>query len=159
MRATEFLLEATGGIMNILRRELPGWPDYIIKDMVYTTINNQKDLEEKIEHVRWLATQISSWKFYPKMPLTFDMLSQDTQKKMKVDRNFGSKNPFGVVNDEQRSATADTIVGSKGMENLPPVIMVKEADGLDLWEGWHRTMAAFRSHPEGFKINAWIGQK
>lgn len=30
MRAQEFITEARGAVMDILRRELPGWPDYVI---------------------------------------------------------------------------------------------------------------------------------
>jgi hypothetical protein len=44
------------------------------------------------------------------------------------------------------------------MENLPPVTMIQHSNGLELCEGWHRTMAAFRLNPEGFYVNAWIGQ-
>ena len=157
MKASEFIVEYRGGVMQTLRKELPGWPDYIIKDMVYCKLNSEADLAGKIEHVKWLATVVSSWKFYPKMKLTFDMLSADTQKGMKVYRNFGEKNPDNVPNDVERSKNAEEIVKLKGMENLPPVIMLKQADGLELWEGWHRTMAAFRLSPNGFYINAWVG--
>ena len=51
------------------------------------------------------------------------------------------------------------LVQEKGIENLPPVIMLQGPKGLELTEGWHRTMAAFRQHPDGFRINAWIGQR
>lgn len=59
--------------------------------------------------------------------------------------------------DRARLKHAIELVKSKGMENLPPIIMLQHANGLELVEGWHRIMAAFRLHPEGFRINAWIG--
>jgi len=158
MRAQEFLLEYRQGVMQLLRKELPGWPDYVIKDMIYTKLKNPDDLTSKIKHVRELAQEISSWRLVQRMPLTFDMLDPQTRYKMKTKRAFGDKNPFLVPRDRERLEQAIELVKAKGMENLPPVIMKQTAGGLDLWEGWHRTMAAFRLHPEGFQINAWIGQ-
>jgi len=45
----------------------------------------------------------------------------------------------------------------QGHGRSPPVIMLQHANGLELMEGWHRIMDAFRLHPKGFRINAWIG--
>jgi hypothetical protein len=157
MRAQEFIVEAREGVMNILRQELPSWPDYVIKDMIYTKIRSEEDIVSKIEHVRHLAKEIQSWKLAQRMPLTFDMLDPTTRYRMKIKRNFGEKNPFLVPNDRERFEHALQLVQEKGMENLPPVIFKQTANGLDLWEGWHRTMAAFKLHPEGFQVNAWIG--
>jgi hypothetical protein len=157
MRAEEFIVEAREGVMNILHKELPGWPNYVIKDMIYTKIRSEEDLVSKIEHVRNLAKEIQSWKLAQQMPLTFDMLDPTTRYRMKIKRNFGEKNPFLVPNDRERFEHALQLVQEKGMENLPPVIFKQTANGLDLWEGWHRTMAAFKLHPEGFQVNAWIG--
>ena len=156
MRALEFLYEYRQGVMELLRKELPGWPDYVIKDMIYTKLKTPDDLTSKIEHVRYLAQEARSWRLVQRMPLTFNMLDPETQSKMKQ-RKFGDENPFKVPNDRERFEHALQLVKEKGMENLPPVIFKQTPQGLDLWEGWHRTMAAFRLHPKSFKINAWIG--
>jgi hypothetical protein len=156
MRARDFITEVPQGVMNILRRELPGWPDYVIKDMVYNKLKSPQDLESKLEHVRHLAQEVKSWRLVQGMPLTFNMLDPETQRRMKL-RRFGDENPFKVPNDRERFEHALELVKSKGMENLPPVIIKKTAAGLDLWEGWHRTLAAFRLHPKMFRVNAWIG--
>ncbi len=156
MRAQDFVTEYRQGPMELLRRELPGWPDYVIKDMIYKKINTPGDLTDKIEHVRELAKEARSWRLVQKMLLTFDMLDSDTQSRMKQ-RKFGDANPFKVPNDRDRFEHALALVKEKGMENLPPVIFRQTAQGLELWEGWHRTMAAFRVNPKGFRINAWIG--
>jgi hypothetical protein len=156
MRAQEIITEYRQGPMNILRQELPGWPDYVIKDMIGAKLNTPKDLENKIEHVRELAQEVKSWRLAQQMPLTFDMLDPETQRKMKL-RKFGDENPFKVPNDRERLEHAIELVKSKGMENLTPVIFKQTPAGLDLWEGWHRTMAAFRLNPNGFRVNAWIG--
>jgi hypothetical protein len=62
-----------------------------------------------------------------------------------------------IPRDRERLEQAIELVKTKGMENLPPVIMLRQPDGLELVEGWHRTMAAFRLYPKGFSVNAWIG--
>jgi hypothetical protein len=158
MRAGEFVAEVAKGVMDILRDELPGWPDYVIKDMVYSKIRNPDDLEMKLDHVRELSQQVGSWRLVQQMPLTFDQLDPDTRYRMKVKRDFGNKNPFLIPNDRERLERAIELVRTQGIENLPPVIFLQTDKGLELWEGWHRTMAAFREHPKGFRINAWIAQ-
>ena len=157
MRANEIITEVQRGVMDILRDELPGWPDYVLKDMVIAKIRTPDDLMMKLEHVRELATMADQWRLVQRMPLTFDMLDPTTRYRMKIKRDFGNKNPFMIPNDRERFEQALELVKAKGMENLPPIIMLKTAKGLELWEGWHRTMAAFRLHPEGFLVNAWIG--
>ena len=156
MRTRELITEVPQGVMNILRDELPGWPDYVIKDMVYKKISSPQDLDMKLDHVRELAQEVSSWRLVQNMPLTFSMLDPDTQNRMKL-RKFGDANPFKIPNDRERFEHALEFVRTKGMENLPPVIFRQTANGLDLWEGWHRTLAAFRLHPKMFRVNAWIG--
>ena len=156
MRARDFITEYRQGVMDLLRRELPNWPDYVIKDMIYAKLNTPGDLTNKIEHVRELAQEVKSWRLARQMPLTFDMPDPETQRRMKL-RKFGDVNPFKVPNDRERLEHAIELVKAKGMENLPPVIFKQTPGGLDLWEGWHRTMAAFRLNPNGFRVNAWIG--
>ena len=152
--------EARQPVMDILRRELPGWPDYVIKDWVYQKIQSPIDLEGKLNHVREIGKMVqpNSWRLHRKMPITFDMLSNKTRYFMKTKRQFGERNPFMVARDRERLEDAIRLVREKGIQNLPPVIMLQQPDGLELVEGWHRTMAAFRQHPEGFQVNAWIGQ-
>lgn len=156
----ETVTEAREGVMEILRRELPDWPDYVIKDWIYQKIQSPIDLEGKLNHVREIAKMVqpNSWRLHRKMPITFDMLSNKTRYFMKTKRQFGERNPFMVARDRERLEDAIRLVREKGMENLPPVIMLQHPNGLELVEGWHRTMAAFRLHPEGFRVNAWIGQ-
>jgi hypothetical protein len=155
------LAEAREGVMrNVLRRELPSWPDYVIKDWISSRVKNEEDLKNLIGWIRELnkTVQPNSWKLHQKMFLTFDMLNARSRYFMKIKRAFGDKNPFLIPRDRERLESATELVKTKGMENLPPVIMLQHANGLELCEGWHRTMAAFRLHPEGFYINAWIGQ-
>ena len=169
MRATEFivegvsegLLEAREGTMReIIRKILPTWPEYVIKDWISSRIKNQEDLKNL---TGWLVdlnkmVEPNSWKLHQKMFLTFDMLNPRTRYSMKTKRQFGARNPFLIPRDEERNANAEQLVKTKGMENLPPVTMIQHSNGLELCEGWHRTMAAFRLHPEGFYVNVWIGQ-
>ena len=169
MRATEFivegvsegLLEAREGTMReIIRKILPTWPEYVIKDWISSRIKNQEDLKNL---TGWLVdlnkmVEPNSCKLHQKMFLTFDMLNPRTRYSMKTKRQFGARNPFLIPRDEERNANAEQLVKTKGMENLPPVTMIQHSNGLELCEGWHRTMAAFRLHPEGFYVNAWIGQ-
>jgi hypothetical protein len=157
----EGLLEAREGAMReVIRNALPSWPDYVIKDWISSRIKNEEDLKNLIGWMGELNKMVepNSWKLHQKMFLTFDMLNPKTRYFMKTKRQFGARNPFLIPRDEERSANAEQLVKTNGMENLPPVIMLQHNNGLELCEGWHRTMAAFRLHPEGFYVNAWIGQ-
>ena len=153
------MVEYRRGVMDILRDELPDWPDYVIKDWIGGRIKNQEDLDNTLGWVRELSQRVqpNSWRQVQKMPLTFDMLYPKTRYMMKTKRQFGDSNPFMIPRDRERLEQALELVKTKGMENLPPVIMLQHPDGLELVEGWHRTMAAFRLYPKGFRVNAWIG--
>ncbi len=160
-KSNEDVSEAREGPMReILRKMLPGWPDYVIKDWISSRVKNEQDLKDLKGWLGELNKQVvpNSWKLHQKMQLTFDMLSPKTRYMMKTKRQFGARNPFMIPRDEERSADAEQLIKSKGMHNLPPVIMLQHANGLELCEGWHRTMAAFRLNPNGFLVNAWIGQ-
>lgn len=156
MRAIEFLKEYRKGLMRQIRQNMPGWPEYVIRDMIYRKIANSEDLKR---HEGWYlekAKEISKWDFEQGMMLNMSMMSPATKSMMR-DREFGDKNIWHIDKDEERMINAYDIVKQKGMENLPPIIMIKTPQGYDLWEGWHRTMAAFKLHPGGFKVNAYIG--
>ena len=157
----EDLSEAREGTMReIIHKALPDWPDYVIKDWISARIKDQSDLKNLQGWMVELGKMVqpNSWKLHKKMFLTFDMLAPKTRYFMKTKRQFGARNPFMVPRDAERSENAEQLVKTKGMENLPPVIMLQHSNGLELCEGWHRTMAAFRLHPEGFYVNAWVGQ-
>jgi len=144
------------GLFKRFKQELPGWPDYVITDMIYTKIDNVSDFNGKMELIQELRDQIKSWNLHQNVKLTFDMLDGDTQRMMK-ERKFGSLQHKDIPNDLERSEAAEKVIKTKQLQNMPPVIMVKRMDGYDLWEGWHRTMAAFRLSPDGIIVNAWIG--
>jgi hypothetical protein len=149
-----------GSLREIIKKILPSWPDYVIKDWISTRVKDQEDLRNLQGWLGELNKMVkpNSWKLHQPMFLTFDMLAPKTRYFMKTKRQFGARNPFMVPRDAERSENAEQLVKTKGMENLPPVIMLQHPNGLELSEGWHRTMAAFRLHPEGFYINAWVGQ-
>lgn len=156
MRADEFITEYRKGPMRQIRQQMPGWPEYVIKDMIYKKIKNSEDLKT---HQNWFlekAQQIENWEFERGMMLNMSMMSPATKSMMRT-REFGDKNIWNINKDEERMINAYDIVKQKGMENLPPIIMIKTPAGYDLWEGWHRTMAAFKLYPGGFKVNAYIG--
>jgi GNAT superfamily N-acetyltransferase len=154
------LFEAREGVMQLIRQYLPGWPDYVIKDWLAHKVDGRKSLEDMKTDLKWLHNYVVNWKFYPKMPLTMDMMNPDTRYRIKIKRNYGRKNPWNIPDDEKRMTKAHQLVRDKGMENLPPILLTKTPQGFELMEGWHRTMAAFEqalaNNPNGIVVNAWI---
>jgi hypothetical protein len=157
MRATEFITEYRKGPMRAIKQMAPHYPDYVIRDMLYRKIQNSNDLISQKGYIEEKAKQIDHWEFERNMFLNFSMLSPATKDAIKNTRQFGDKNPWKIDKDEERMINAYDIVQQKGMENLPPIILVKTPRGYDLWEGWHRTMAALKLSPGGIKVNAYIG--
>lgn len=151
------LNEYRKGPLRAIRQMAPHYPDYVIKDMLYKKIRNSDDLLTQRRWIEDQAKKIDHWEFERGMFLNLNMLSPHTKDAIKNTRQFGDKNPWGIDKDEERMINAYDIVKQKGMENLPPIILVKTSMGYDLWEGWHRTMAALKLSPGGVKVNAYIG--
>lgn len=39
MRATDFLIEYRGGVLRLLQQHFPGWPDYVVRDLLLGRMN------------------------------------------------------------------------------------------------------------------------
>ena len=53
MRIKELLVEYQGGAWRLIRSMVPKhWPDYVVKDAIYSYIPDNIDLEDKNHHIQ-----------------------------------------------------------------------------------------------------------
>jgi len=169
MKLEEILFERRDRMFQYLRSIVPGWPEYVVKDLLYSNFakgnavkSSYYNFENVKDHLDFMLSYTgldfnSKWQFVPNMKFTMDMWEPDTKAKI-VARAGGSKNPYHIPKDAERHATQSALAKKEGGIRKEPVIMVKTTKGYDLIEGWHRTIQHFVAHPEGYIGPAYIAQ-
>ena len=92
--------------------------------------------------------------------------SDSTRERFSL-RDFGTKNPDQVPDDEERMKIQHKLASEDVPGRNEPVILIQPVDGYELWEGWHRTMSILRLGNNGLppedwdlvKIKAWVGSR
>ena len=156
MRANEFLCELRSSLDQYLKQQFPTWPDYVVRDLMYKNIKsftNQAEIQEWIDGIK-KDYPVRQWRLET-LDITLDIFDVKTQQQIKA-RAGGSQNPYGVPNDAERHATQQAMIQKQGISK-EPIIVFKKTDGLELIEGWHRTIQHFKAYPQGYKGPAWVG--
>lgn len=154
---TEINAQQWNWYKNWCKKYLPNWPEYVIKDMLFTKLTSHEDLEDKKNHMLFFRDEYPNmvWKLEKLNDITFDSFSKETKDKM-FKRKMGNENLFQVPNDKKRLDSQIELIRKNGVSKLP-IIVIKQNDGYDLWEGWHRTFANMKAFLEGYNCNAWVG--
>jgi len=150
------LREMRDGLFNWLVRKLPDTPEYVIQDLVYKNIKNKNQSAQEVQE--WLDNWFVNlkWEYKKDLPITMEIFSQKTQNKLK--ERIGGNIQKDVTGDAERHQTQQDLIRNKGVSQ-EPIIILKTKDGrYELAEGWHRTIQAFKIHPDGFiQPNVYIG--
>jgi len=149
-----------------LKKKLPKWPDYVLRDWVYNLLKGDfpRDLDRGSDLSAYIDEMLRSeglsadtvWKLVPDFQFSLDTLNPWTVDKIKRRWGGASDAGIGVPNDAARHATQKAIIQKQGGIRKEPVIIVKKPDGYELVEGWHRTIQHFAMYPDGYKGPAWI---
>ena len=153
---TDKLNESRNGWYNFLKKKLPKVPEYVLKDWIYTKINDYKDYQSFINWLdEWNIVGLE-WEYKKDFPMTMDIFSEKTQKELKERINGLIKST--VDRDEERHKNQKELLKSRGISK-EPITLFKYKDGkYDLGEGWHRTVQNFKMYPEGYiQPNVYIG--
>jgi hypothetical protein len=158
MRVRDIITEYRQSYLQYVKSWFPDWPDYVVRDWLYPTAKglSQSELEA---HFTDIATEYPVYRWELKvMDLGFHSFDSNTQQKI-LAREGGTRNPMAVPRDAQRHATQAEIINKTGMANQEPIIVIQRpgVDGLELVEGWHRTIQNIRAFPNGYRGRAWIG--
>ncbi len=151
------LIESKSGVWNWYKEQLPDWPDYVIKDLIYTPLKNHKDMADKKKHIDILKQRWEGiiWKL-EEIPITIDVFEEFTKRQL-INRAGGKLNPYGIPNDSERHTTQMNLIKSRGISKEPIIVIKSRRLGYELIEGWHRTIQNLQAFPEGYNGNAWVG--
>jgi hypothetical protein len=131
-------------LFKLIKNYMPNVPHYVFKELLYhPLIRYVSNIEEK------------DWNLEVRKVSVFHFCSE-TQRRMR-ERKFGLENPYKIPNDSERMETQRK---SAVPGNNEPIIVFETPDGLELLEGWHRTMALLThsGDPEvPVEIRMWIG--
>lgn len=160
MRAKEFLSELQAGAWRTIRAMVPRhWPDYVVKDWIYTRLSAESHIPDKKEFVKWILKEypVRQWRLEPR-ELGYHSFDSATQKKL-LDRMNQTIQHFTVPRDDERHEIQANLIKQTGQANQEPIIVVQRpgVDGVELLEGWHRTIQNIKAFPNGWRGQVWVG--
>jgi len=124
------------GLLNDFKKKYKNVPDYVLHE-VYNGFGDDKVGASETLEGELKSFNDMEWKLQ-KVDLHWDKMSPITQNNFKR-RKFGIKNPDGVWNDAERLKRQIESLAGKGKNE--PMIFIETERGLELYEGFHRTMA------------------
>ena len=149
------LVEVKSGIWNWYKEQLPDWPDYVIKDLIYMPLKNHEDMADKQKYIdickqRWEGIV---WKL-EKIPITLDIFD-DFSKSLLIKRMGGT--PHEIPRDSERHQIQKDLIKSRGITKEPIIVVKARHQKYELLEGWHRTIQNLQAFPDGYVGNVWVG--
>jgi hypothetical protein len=158
MRAQEIILEYRQGLLQYVQSWFPDWPDYVLRDWIYPASKglSQSEMEAYFDDV---AENYPVYRWELKtLDLGMHAFDSTTQRKI-LAREGGLINPMKVPRDAERHATQAQKIQQTGAPSQEPIITIQRpgVDGLELVEGWHRTIQNIKAFPNGYRGRAWIG--
>lgn len=164
MRAIEFtesiINEYRGGSWREIRKWVPQhWPDYVVKDWLYNRISDKIGLDDKKSYIEFILSTypVKQWKLETRK-FGIHSFEEFTQRKILM-RAGGTTNVDKVPRDKERHEIQQQRIQRTGEASQEPIICLQRpgVDGLELIEGWHRTVQNIKAFPDGYTGRAWIG--
>ena len=149
------LNEYRNALYDFVKSKFPTWPEYVLKDFLYSQTKHMRDEEELKDFLERNQKDFGQVKWrLEKLPITLDIFTPKTQRMIKQ-REGGSSNPYQVPKDAERHAQQLKMIQQQGVRT-EPIIVAKLNNGYDLIEGWHRTIQHLQQYPEGYTGPAWV---
>lgn len=151
----KLLTEIRGGWYEYLKRKLPNFPEYVLKDWIYRKVDNYKDYKS---FTNWVDEYLVGleWEYRKDFPITMDIFNEKTQNELK--ERIGGLIRTDVERDEIRHKNQRELLQSRGISKEPIILFRRDDGKYLLGEGWHRTTQAFMKYPDGFiQPNVYIG--
>lgn len=160
MRATEFVTEYQKKVWRPIRSMVPAhWPDYVVKDWLYTKMSDQTQMADKEQFVKWVLEKypVRQWRLESR-DFGYHSFNSETQKRL-LDRMGQTIQHFTVPRDDERHEIQANLIRQTGQANQEPVIVIQRpgVNGVELVEGWHRTIQNLKAFPNGWQGRAWVG--
>jgi hypothetical protein len=125
----------TKGLFKELKRKYENVPEYVFRE-IYNGDTDKLASYKQFEQILRAYNEMT-WKLEP-IELHWDKLNGITKNNFRR-RKFGIENPDGVPNDTERLARQIKSQAADGKNE--PMVFINTSGGLELVEGFHRTMA------------------
>jgi hypothetical protein len=160
MRACEFLTEVRSGAWRATRAMVPThWPDYVVKDWLYVKLSEPSQTVDKREYIKELLKTypVRQWRLETR-DFGYHSFNAESQKRL-LDRMGQTILHFTVPRDDERHEIQANLIKQTGRANQEPIIVIQRPgiDGVELVEGWHRTIQNLKAFPNGWHGQAWVG--
>lgn len=133
--AANVVAKRNKGLFKRLKSDYPNVPDYVLKQ-VYS--GGEDNLAKSDTYEQMLKTyNRMKWKL-EKIDLHWDKLNGITKSNIRR-RKFGLENPDEVPDDAERLKRQVESLAGQGKNE--PMVFTRTEGGLELVEGFHRTMA------------------
>ncbi|MEQ8603641.1 MAG: hypothetical protein RIB45_09990 [Marivibrio sp.] len=146
-RAAERSIRATPIDLDLFRNWFPDMPDYVLIDFIY------KNYAHRPERARELIPYYSRRRFsFGEVLVTPALFTPRTRERLRA-RTDGELTGF---RDDARKHAAQRARLERAGPPKEPLILRARPDGMDLVEGWHRTIQGLQLWPEGYRQPAWV---
>jgi len=133
--------------LELFRGWFPDMPDYVLIDFIY------KNYAHRPERARELIPYYSRRRFsFGEVLVTPGLFTPRTRARLSS-RAEGALTGF---RDDARKHAAQRARLQRGGPPKEPLILRARADGMELIEGWHRTIQGLQLWPQGYRQSAWI---
>jgi hypothetical protein len=164
------LMELRQGVLRWYKEKLPGWPQYIIKDMFYSRIGGDDRtaagaVDWKIQTLAhrygFTRPQDMRWKL-ESLDVMLDIFEPNTRGVLearmgKHGEEQRQQHSGGIPRDAERHQTQASLTSKRNAPSPEPITAVRLPDGMiELLEGWHRTIQSLTKWPDGYKQRAYI---
>ena len=134
-------------------KEMTGqeWPEYVLMDWLYKNTKDYGERDTPNSYRKLTETLIrrfineygpGEWR-YRILDIDIDKFDNETKERI-LSRRGGEENPYDVPNDSERHHTQLNLIKKQGGPSNEPIIVVQKPDGLELLEGWHRTIQSLK---------------
>lgn len=140
-----------------LKKLLPSWPDYVIKELAnlkgLQSYGEIEGIKDSFEETFGKNYPYMLWE-YKTVKITLESFDSETKNLLK----YRLKNPPSqyIPNDAERHLKAEKLLREKG-KPFGPIVVYDNRGKFYLLEGWHRTIQALKLWPDGYDQPTYIG--
>jgi hypothetical protein len=146
--------ELRRGYMNYIKdkaAEMLGedWPEYVLRDWVYKNTKNMSEFESIRSYKKlvqlfleyFIERHGTGYWILDEITINIDSFNEDTKDYLiqRMDDSF----KMNVEKDAERHEKQKELLLQRGVSK-EPIIVIQHKDGLELLEGWHRTVQSLK---------------
>lgn len=133
--------------LDVFREWFPTMPEYVLVDFIY------KNYAHRPERARELIPYYRNRRFrLGEVVVTPALFTPATRHRLE---ERGAGRLTGFRDDARKHAVQRARLLAQGPPR-EPLILRPKPDGMELIEGWHRTIQGLSLWPEGYKQPAWL---